>query len=385
MSHLENIDRSTLGLRLRKARLSSGMTQSQVASKLSVSRPTLVAIENGKRRLRLDELQSFAVCYMTSVNRLLAGDTVHLDLCTRFRRGTSRPESTVQAILLLNKLASAMVELENLLGVRVNPTIVPEFPIVRGAIDRQAEEAALTLRHRIGIGLSPINDVVSLIEIELGIRVFIRDISSSISGLFGYDQTVGACILLNANHPRERQSMTACHEIGHFLSSRLFGDIVYFREDDDAGEEERFANSFSYAFLMPSVAVRQRFRELVEVNRKFTPRHLVFMASIFHVSLEAICRRLERLELLPNGTFESLRDRGFTQEIAHRGLKGPLSGKPTRHTSFRLTHLVTSALRRGLLSEGQVSRMLDLDRVDVRKMVDDVWGAEEDEIAIPLD
>lgn len=385
MEYIQHLDRSVLGDRLQKARIHSGMTQSKASKILSISRPTLAAIESGKRRIRLDEIQSFAECYMTSVNRLLASDAVYLDLCTKFRRGVHRSESAVQAISLLNKLASAMVELEGLLGVQVTSTIVPEFPVAQGAVDRQAEEASLMLRHRLGIGQSPIHNIISLAEIELGMRVFIRDIPSSISGLFGYNSMVGACILLNAKHSHQRQAMTAAHEVGHYLAGRSFGDIVLLRDTSDATEEERFANAFSYAFLMPSAAVRQRFRELSEVNRRFTPRHLVFMASMFFVSSEAMCRRLESLELLPRHTFESLRDRGFRKSVAQQGLPRTLPQVPDPHTGLRLSHLVASALRRGLLSEGQVSRMLDLDRVDVRKMVDDAWGPEEDEIAITFD
>ena len=43
----------------------------------------------------------------------------------------------------------------------------------------------------------------------------------------------------------------------------------------------------------------------------------------------------------------------------------------------RLHRLAAAALRRELLSEGQVSRMLDLDRVEVRRIVGDVYGTEE--------
>ena len=47
---------------------------------------------------------------------------------------------------------------------------------------------------------------------------------------------------------------------------------------------------------------------------------------------------------------------------------------------MRLQQFATVALHRELLSEGQVSRMLDLDRVEVRKIVDDAYGVEEVDI-----
>jgi hypothetical protein len=68
-------------------------------------------------------------------------------------------------------------------------------------------------------------DIVTLLELELGVRVFVRKLDSRISGLFVYDETLGPCMLLNANHPRERRVQTAGHETGHFISSRRWQDL----------------------------------------------------------------------------------------------------------------------------------------------------------------
>ena len=236
----------------------------------------------------------------------------------------------------------------------------------------------------LGIGATPIMDIFLLLERELGFRIFVRNLPSKLSGVFGYHPAVGPCILVNAEHPSTRQSMTAAHELGHFLANRESGAVVEIGEGE-LTLEERFAKEFSYAFLMSGSSVRRRFHELVESNNAFTPRHLIYLAHSFYVSPEAMCRRLEWLDLLPKGTFESLRDRGF-KESAVPGLaaKQTDTARQNRH-GMRLAQLASSALNRGLLSEGQVSRMLDLDRLDVRKMIEDVFGAAaEDSIDIRL-
>ena len=98
-----------------------------------------------------------------------------------------------------------------------------------------------------------------------------------------------------------------------------------------------------------------------------------------------MCRRLESLELLPKGTFDSLKGRGF-KESALAGLVAQQTDQTSQNRyGMHLAQLATSALNRGLLSEGQVSRMLDLDRVDVRRMIEDVFGAAaEDSVDIRL-
>ena len=373
-----------MGGRLRKARLAARITQAQAAQALSVSRPTLIAIEKGTRRAKPDEIESLANCYGTSVNLLSADELPQIDLNVRFRSVGARAADASGAVALLNKLASAVVALERLLGVVLRPSTLPEPVMVGGPIRQQAEDAALTVRHLLGIGATPVMDIFLLLERELGFRIFVRNLPSKLSGVFGYQSAVGPCILVNANHPRARQSMTAAHELGHFLANRESGAVLEIGQQE-LTVEERFAKEFSYAFLMPGSSLRRRFQELVESNNTFTPRHLIYLARSFYVSTEAMCRRLESLELLPKGTFDSLRGRGF-KESALAGLVAQQTDQTSQNRyGMHLAQLATSALNRGLLSEGQVSRMLDLDRVDVRRMIEDVFGAAaEDSVDIRL-
>lgn len=89
----------------------------------------------------------------------------------------------------------------------------------------QAETDATELRQWLGLGLAPVRDVMSLLELDLGVRLYVRPLDSRVSGLFAYDDGVGACILLNAGHPRERQAQTGVHELGHLTSRRQTPDV----------------------------------------------------------------------------------------------------------------------------------------------------------------
>lgn len=320
MARLDDISAADIGERLRIARTASGKTQDDVASAIGVSRPTLVSIEKGQRKVRAEELDKLTALYGVSVNNILARDAVHIDLQARFRKIGSEDTDTRDCITLLNRLSSASVELERMLGIEFAPSYPPEQPIMPGNIDQQAEEAALSLRHRLGVGLSPIADIISLLEHELSIRVFVRGLPSKVSGLFAYHPAVGACVLLNAKHPWERRAMSAAHETAHFLTTRSVVDVL--NEDaETSSAEERFAVAFSLSLMMPAAALRQRFRAMVEADNKFTPRHIALLAHAFYVSPEAMCRQLEQIGLLPKGTFDSLRQRGFNADFV-RGIIG---------------------------------------------------------------
>lgn len=382
MAELERISATEIGDRLRKARNTAGKSQDEAAAAIGVSRPTVVSIEKGQRKVKFDELEKLAALYNASINRLLADDAVHVDLHARFRGPNADDSEATEAIATLSKLAAGSLELERLLGVRFEPAYPPEIPIVRGSIEQQAEDAAMAQRHRLGIGLAPITDIVSLLENEVGIRVFVQDLPSKISGLFAYDPLIGACIVLNAKHPWVRRALTAAHEYAHFLSNRSQFDVVEINEKKTS-IDERFANAFSFAFLMPAQAVRRHFNELLEVDGQFTPRHLALMAQASHVSPEAMCRRMEGLELLPRGTYDSLEERGFNREFV-RGIVGDPVEPARSPISPRLAHLAASAYRKGLLSEGQLSKMLDIARPRLRQLIDDFGGDDADELAIAL-
>lgn len=362
-----------VGDRLRKARQAAGLNQSRAAQALSVSRPTMVAIERGARSVKPEELRALAECYGTAVNRLLSPSAVHLDLITRFRSLGQDPSAASCTVRLLNKLASAMIELERLLGFGSPPILLAEQRISRSSVDRQAEEAALTARCSLGLGLAPIPDFAALLESEVGFRIFVRDLPRRISGAFGYEPEAGACVLLNACDSSERHAITAARELGHFILNRAFGDVVA-SEEGGSSNEERFANLFSHAFLMPAPTVRKRFQELRASFNGFMPSSLVSMARSFYVSTQAMCRRLENLELLPSGTFDTLRERGFRDSLTEGAENSDSSPRAPLRYGLRLQRFAAAALQREILSEGQLSRLLDLDRIEIRKLADAYGG-----------
>ena len=371
MSPLDKFDPHKIAERLRVARSTAGLTQDRVASELGIARTTLVAIERGTRKLSSQEFLDLCRLYKCSANELLRADAIQVDLAARFRTSKypHENETTVAAVRLLNKLASSAIELETLLQRPVQPNYPREHPIGPGDIQQQAEDAALAFRHQLGLGLAPIEDIVSLLELELGIRVFIRPIDSSISGLYAYDANVGAHILLNAKHPRERRAMTAAHETGHFVGARRVPDINEGNQEDIGAREERFATSFASSFLMPAAAIRRRFSEISYEADRFSPRHLILLAHMFHVSTEAMSRRLEALALLPKGTYESLRDRGLSAGTVRHVLGDP-SPEPSLILIPRLSMLAAEAYRRGQVSEGQLCEKLQMDRLEVRLLLD---------------
>ena len=365
-----------LGELLRDARENAKLTQTAAAQTLSVARTTLVAIEQGQRRVRLEELQKLATLYGVSLNVLLRQGNAKVDLRPRFRRAGEANSDVEEVIALLNSLVQAELELENLLGIKRARNDPPERPLLPGNILLQAEQDASELRQWLGLGMAPIHDMVSLLELQLGARIFIRQLPARISGLYAFDEVAGACILLNAMHPRDRRAQTAAHETGHFISTRRAPDALY-ADSSEASREERYANAFARCFLTPARTVSSRFQDVTAGAVRLTRRHIIILAHTFGVSREATVRRLEELGLTKPGTWDWFKNHGgITDEQAREVLGDAISpnlakADAARQVSMRMSLMASEAWRRGLLSEGQLARLLHIDRVEVREMIDE--------------
>jgi Zn-dependent peptidase ImmA (M78 family)/DNA-binding XRE family transcriptional regulator len=380
---LDQINPADVGERLRLARDNAGIKQAAAAAAIEVARTTLVAIEQGQRRVRLTELQQLSRLYGTTVNALLRKESVHVDLAPRFRRlPDSNNAAAEAAVQLMSDLASAEVELENLLGVSRPRNYPPERPILRGDVRTQAEQDALELRQRLGLGLGPVADIITLLEMELGVRVYVRRFDGHISGLFAYDEALGPCMLLNANHPRDRRTQSAAHECGHFVSTRREPEILH-KNEPETSREERYANAFGRGFLTPARGVMQKFQEVTAGSDRLTRRHVVVLAHFFAVSREAMVRRLEELKLAKTGTWDWFEANGGITDKQERQVLGDLSvpdarkAEADRPTTLRLNLLAAEAYRRELLSEGQLAHLLHLDRIELREILE-MEGSEAD-------
>lgn len=381
MTNLNDLTAQEIGRRLRLARESVKIRQDEAAKVIGMSRPTLVSIEKGDRKVRIQELQSLASHYGLSVNALLRREAVHSDLVPRFRRLRETEEDhTNEAVKLLNDLVKAEVELENVLGIKRRKNYPPERGINDGDVIELAEQHAQELRDWLGLGAGPIADIFTLMELDLGIRVYQRRLSSSskVAGLFTFDPNLGACILLNANHPLERRIQSAAHEMGHFIGTRQVPEVL---EDNEKfqSREEKYAHAFGRAFLTPRKSFEEAFRQITAGSDTLTRRHVILLAHQHHISREACVRRLEELGLVKKGIWAWFEAHGKITDAHARDVLGNAAeisdhGKvdADRLVSHRIGLMTYAAWKRGLMSEGQLSELLNIRRLDLRVMLDQI-------------
>ena len=378
-----------LGARLRKAREARGWTQAEVAERLGIARTTLVAIEQGQRQVRAEELIELAGLYGRSVSELLQApapvEAFGVQLRSAMRQG---PEDSrlLEGIDEFERLADDYLLIEQLRGAPLPRRDTPQYDLAGVAPELLAEDVAASERQRLGLGDGPLPDLRELLESQVGLRVFHLDLPSEVAGLFAYTEEHGGCVAVNRRHPAERRRHSLTHEYGHYLTNRFRPEIMVQERYERRPREERFAETFGRAFLMPGSGVRRRFLQ-VKRERGGHPTHgdLCRLAHAYAVSVEAMARRLEELDLVPAGTWDRLLLAGFKPREAQQQLGLPPHDFGNEVVSPRFTLLVIEGWQEGELTEGQVSRLLRLSRIEARRVLDELTAEHQDvQLAQPL-
>ncbi len=223
----------------------------------------------------------------------------------------------------------------------------PSIPRLRGIDD--PEISAQAVRDEWGLGVRPIRNMLHLLEAH-GVRVFsleeeTRDVDAFSTWVDGVP-----FVFLNTMKSAERARMDAAHELGHLVLHA--GD-----EDVRGREEERHANRFGAAFLMPRATVipnaprTTRIEDLIRAKREW------------NVSVANLAYRMHDLGLLTDWQFRSV-----FAEISTRGYRTNEPSPIPRETS-QVLGKVLDALRDEGFSQADLARELAFPLDELRKLV----------------
>lgn len=374
MVQLEKVDPKLLGQRLGEARRARGITQEDAAKYLECSRPVLIAIEKGTRPPKADEIVKLASFYGRQVHELLRPGEPIVDLQPHLRAAAQRAEADtpelVQAISELQRFAEDYRRLEEIMNAPLKLNYPAEIRLGHQVnVYGLAEDVAVQERQRLGLGDQPIIDLRNVLETEIGLRIIYASLPSPIAGMFAYVGDFGGVIAVNRKHPPERRRATMLHEYGHLIVDRHKPGIDYLASPAKKPANERFAESFAMAFLIPATSVRRRFNEIVNATGDFQIADLCRLGHLYFVSLEAMTLRLEAMGLIPQGTREHLKESRFEVRKASQILGLPKQPIHDETLPERYKYLAVHAYERGELSEGQLARFLRCDPVTARETV----------------
>lgn len=370
---LPPIDARVLGARLRQVREDKGLTQDQVARHLGVARTTLVAIEKGERRLKPEELVELASLYGRRLSSLLQGGPPVEGFSVQLRSAYSplANESDLQPYIEeFQAICEDYLRLEAIRGVPLGRRYPPQYEVGQVNPSLAAEDVAAEERRRLGLGDGPLLNLREVLENGVGLRIFLLKLPSRVAGMYAFTEELGGCIALNVDHSAERRRQTLTHEYGHFLTSRFRSEVLQEGRYERRPHLELFAEAFGRAFLMPVEGLRRQFLSLKRERKAgITRSDLCRLAYSYDVSVEAMVRRLEEIQLVPTGLWERLRIEGFKVREAMQILGLVVSNRQDEMLPTRFRALAVESWQAGDLTEGQLARILRVNRLEVRGII----------------
>src|SRR5204863_8728591 len=127
---------------------------------------------------------------------------------------------------------------------------------------RELEGIATAERIRLGLGDGPIPNLRDFLETDVGLRVFYLDLPAQVNALYVFTDSLGACVAANRHHSEARRRLAILHEYGHFLTQRFRAEVTLSGPHERQPKQERLAETFSRAFLIPAAGLRRRYHEI---------------------------------------------------------------------------------------------------------------------------
>lgn len=156
------------------------------------------------------------------------------------------------------------------------------------------ESIAADVRKAWDLGSDPIPDLVDLLE-NRGIRVYMLEDNHD-AKFDGLAASVDGhpVIVVGKQWPGDRQRFTLAHELGHLVLHGHLADLI---------DEEKAANRFAGAFLLPKEALQ------AEVGARRTAvewREVALLKTEYGLSMRAISHRLRDLQVIADDVFVSM-------------------------------------------------------------------------------
>lgn len=372
---IEHASPQVVGQRLADARKARGITQEVAAEHLGLSRPTFIAIEKGTRAAKPDEVVKLAALYGQPVHQFVRTAAPVTDFQPHFRAAVEKVKPA-EAERLREAIGEFKAFVENYLDLerRMKAPMRPNYPAplelnTRVNVVELAEDVAGRERRRLGLGDQPIPNIRTLLESDVGVRIFFGRLPRMFAGMYIFVDGLGGCMLINSVHPADKQRASIAHEYAHLIVDRHTAGIDYLAVAGRKPANERFAEAFAMSFVMPASSVRFRFNEVVDTTGNFQVADLVKLKHFYSVSMEAMALRLEGLGLLRGGTWDLLKEKGLRVREAEERLGLAAEPRPEPAYPERYKFLAVHAYERGELTEKELANYLRCDIWEARRVI----------------
>lgn len=313
---------TALGARIRVYREQAGMQSQELAARLGIDPSAMSNIERGRRSVKTDELVRIAEALGVSPLALLDEESLpaRMPLAARRDGGPGTIKGAAYSRLL------ALSEIHTVLsdaGYESTPRLDEAPQPGSGSWKRVAEDLAREVSGYLAIecdGTERFARLSEAIEDKLRVDVLVERFEDDPLSGAAISDSGFPLIFVNSAHWTPRSLFTLAHELGHLLLRHDHdGSIAIDDTFVGSNQDERQANAFAAAFLMPEAGIDEHISEY-----GLGPESLARMLYDFGVSFESLVFRLHNLRQIDS----TGRDR--LQAIGWQGLLGVIDGSGLR-------------------------------------------------------
>ena len=358
----------SIGRQVRRLREAAGLRAADLASALGVDPSAVSNLEHGRRNVKADELSVIADFLGVSQLAILEPDSLlgRLPVAHRTNGDDGGSRDARMRITALAELHQVLSDGGHPASVRIGEPPKQEASWLHRA-DALADWALQCLAPA-AAGEDRLAELATAIENSLGVDVMIESLRKNAPLGLSITDPEFSFILVNADQLRSRALFTLAHELGHILSSD--GATINIDRDLRArSDEERLANAFAAAFLMPEPEIRETIDEFGRGAES-----LARMLVGFGVSYETLVYRLHNLRIINAEGRDRLRRTRWASLIEYvdndeiaRGLLAARGARPERRPPTLLATRCLDGALHGIVGAGPLARLLD---VDVDEMIE---------------
>lgn len=364
-----------IGERLKIARETIGYNQTEAAQKAGLSSAsTICDFENGKREPKFSQLSKLAEIYHKSVEFFFS-ENIPAEPILLCRSSPADEANRKKVEAEFKELCEQYYKLEVLTG-ELRDVRLPE-PDCKNSNEFQFGDA-YSLAHKtareFSLGDIPSDSLKRVLEEKYYIKIFHFPFEGS--AISTVDQFGHAILLNNSESTKEwRRNFDLAHELFHILSWNIFRSYTYNYVSSDL--EEKLADAFASALLMPEELLKDKFRQYSNNKGQITFDRLDDIAREFGVSLEALLWRLHYIYK---------KEKAETTkyiEIARNYRKPRQSPMPNKLPE-RYCALAERALREGSLSLMQFAKFMDISYKKAQEYLTEDEDFTDEKVSIPV-
>ena len=358
----------SLGQRIKLSRRALGLSLRDLASKIDnrISAQAISKYERDESIPSSGVLIALAGALGVSED-YLASDTDIVLESVDFRKKCftgAREKNQVEAKVL--DFLERYLTVEDILGLPTVDWDMPReapWPILNDLAE--VEQAAHNLRLHWRVGISPIPNLVEMLE-DRGIKILSTPLSENIDGLTARvsrnnRKATSSVIVVNRNQWGERQRFTIAHELGHMAL-----------EVGSGVDEEKAAHRFAGVFLMPAETLRA---EIGKFRKSMGWSELFELKRYFGVSVQALTYRCREIGIFNKSLFQQLFD-----EFNRRGWRTYPYQEPYAiekgEEPTRFHRLCYRALAEKFISEAKAAELLGLSVHELVQLMDNPPNSE---------